>query len=72
MYGYKRYSGYVGSYVMLPLPGMYPKPSTTSQSVDEKQTKPPSPTQIYPEEPLEDNKVNKMLSVRKHCRDFTF
>jgi hypothetical protein len=49
---------HLGSYIMLPLPGMYPTPSTTPQSTDGKQAKPPSPTQIYPDEPLEDAKVD--------------
>ena len=42
---------------MLPLPGMYPTPSARSQSTDGKQAKPASPTQIYPDEPLEEDKV---------------
>ena len=48
---------HLGSYVMLPLPGMYPTPSARSQSTDGKQAKPASPTQIYPDEPLEEDKV---------------
>lgn len=42
---------------MFPLPGMYPTPTAKPQSADVKQARPPSPTQIYPEEPLEENKV---------------
>ena len=47
-----------GAYCMLPLPGMYPLPSITSQqSSVEKRIKPPSPTQVYPDEPPEDGEV---------------
>ena len=43
---------------MLPLPGMYPLPSIISQqSSVEKRIKPPSPTQVYPDEPPEDGGV---------------
>jgi hypothetical protein len=43
---------------------MYPTPNATSQSTDEKQTKPPSPTQIYPDEPREENKVKMTLGIQ--------
>ena len=47
-----------GAYCMLPLPGMYPLPSIISQqSSVEKRIKPPSPTQVYPDEPPEDGGV---------------
>ena len=53
----------LGSYVMLPVHGMYPTPSTAPLPADGKQvtSKPPSPTQIYPEEPLEENKVTRIF-----------
>lgn len=50
---------------MLPNPGLYPTPVKPQTTSSEKQTdKALSPTQVYPEEPLETTKVHVNICFR--------